>query len=105
MTAKKKTKKSESTETQSDAKTNELVNFVANNMLNNITLNQCVQLVQQVVVRDAETLVTKAEGDKLKEIEDAYFASIQASQQSASQKEPVQEDAVEETEEPELAGA
>ena len=85
MTDKKKSKKAKTSDTQSDAKINELVNFVANNMLNNITLNQVVQLAQQVIVRDANKLVTEAEGDKLKEIEDAYFASVQAAQQAGQQ--------------------
>ena len=100
MTDKKKTEKATNTESQDDNKTNELVNFVANNMLNNITLNQVVQLVQQVVVRDASTLVNEAEGDKLKEIEDAYFAAAQQAQSGTPESEPAGEE-----QEPELAGA
>ena len=69
-----KKSKTESTKNELTAaeEKKEIVNFVANNMLNNITLNQVVTLVQQVVVRDANTLVTDADADKLAEIEKAF---------------------------------
>ena len=65
--------------TAAEQKKGELVNFVANNMLNNITLNQVVTLVQQVVVRDANTLVTDADDEKLAEIEAALEEAKKAS--------------------------
>ena len=68
---KDKTESTKNELTAAEEKKGELVNFVANNMLNNITLNQVVTLVQQVVVRDANTLVTDADGDKLATIEKA----------------------------------
>jgi hypothetical protein len=69
---KSKTESTKNELTAAEEKKGEIVNFVANNMLNNITLNQVVTLVQQVVVRDANTLVTDADADKLAEIEKAF---------------------------------
>ena len=69
---KSKTESTKNELTAAEEKKGEIVNFVANNMLNNITLNQVVTLVQQVVVRDANTLVTDADDDKLAEIEKAF---------------------------------
>lgn len=58
----------------------ELVNFVANNILNNITLNQVVTLVQQVSVRDANTIVSEADDAKIKEIKTAFVEAVQQAQ-------------------------
>ena len=83
-----KTKSKETTKNElaeAEAKKNELVNFVANNMLNNITLNQVVTLVQQVVVRDANSLVTDADDDKLAEIEGALAAAKTAAEAPAEE--------------------
>jgi hypothetical protein len=76
---KDKTESTKNELTAAEEKKGELVNFVANNMLNNITLNQVVTLVQQVVVRDANTLVTDADGDKLADIEKALEEAKSAS--------------------------
>ena len=46
---------------------NEKVTFVANNILNSITLNQAVTVIQQVALRDANTIVEEADEEKLKE--------------------------------------
>lgn len=85
-----KTDNTESTKnelTAAEEKKGELVNFVANNMLNNITLNQVVTLVQQVVVRDANTLVTDSDDDKLAEIEKALEEAKAAANAPAEQNE------------------
>jgi alpha-N-acetylglucosamine transferase len=82
-------KKSTETEATSNAlkkaeeTKSELVNFVANNILNNITLNQVVTLVQQVAMRDANQVVNEADDAKLKEIGDALEAAKQASESPA----------------------
>ena len=68
-----------------EAKKNELVNFVANNLLNGITLSQAVTVIQQVVVRDAEKLVSDASPEKLAEIEEAYAQAQQAAQENAGE--------------------
>lgn len=64
--------------TAAEQKKKELVNFVANNILNGLTLNQTINVVQQVAMRDAETIVTEADEAKLKEIEDAYAKAVAA---------------------------
>ena len=56
---------------------NELVTFVANNILNSVTLNQTVTLLQQVALRDANTIVTQADDQKLQELKQALEASKQ----------------------------
>lgn len=71
---------------QAEEKKAELVNFVANNILNNITLNQVVTLVQQVAIRDANQVIDDADDEKLKEIEAALEAAKQpAAKQPADQ--------------------
>jgi Mg/Co/Ni transporter MgtE len=75
---------SKNTLAQAEARKGELVNFVANNILNNITLNQVVQMVQQVAVRDANTIVTEADDDKLNEIEQSLEANKKAAEEAAS---------------------
>lgn len=55
----------------------ELVNFVANNILNSITLNQVVTLVQQVSIRDANTIIDQADENKLKEIKTSFVDAVQ----------------------------
>ena len=54
---------------------NEMITFVANNILNGLTLNQAVTVVQQVALRDAGTIVKEADEDKIKEIKDAMAAA------------------------------
>lgn len=63
----------------------ELVNFVANNILNSITLNQVVTLVQQVSIRDANTIVEQADEAKLKEIKTAFVDAVQKAQVAEAQ--------------------
>lgn len=64
--------------TAAEQKKKELVNFVANNILNSLTLNQTINVVQQVAMRDAESIVTGADEAKLKEIEEAYQKAVAA---------------------------
>ena len=66
---------------------NEKVTFVANNILNSITLNQAVTVIQQVALRDANTIVEEADEEKLKEIEDAMKQAIEAAA-SGTEAEP-----------------
>ena len=76
-----------------------MITFVANNILNSITLNQAVTVVQQIALRDADTIVTEADEDKLKEISTAMQAAAQSEPQPVVQpeqqaaEEPVQEPA------------
>jgi hypothetical protein len=80
--------------TAAEAKKRELVNFVANNILNGLTLNQTIQVVQQVALRDANAIVSEADEEKLQEIEGAYeqakeqAAQAQAQEQAAAQPAP-----------------
>jgi hypothetical protein len=80
MSKKKSEKKEQATPPSADsaeptpeevAEKNDMVTFVANNILNSITLNQAVTVVQQIALRDANTIVTEADDDKLKEISTA----------------------------------
>ena len=80
MSKKKSEKKEQATSQATDtaeptpeevAAKNDMVTFVANNILNSITLNQAVTVVQQIALRDADTIVTEADDDKLKEISTA----------------------------------
>ena len=85
MTDKKKSKKQEIKDNASDAEVelspeeqahkNKLITFVANNILNSITLNQAGTVVQQVALRDAHTIVDEADDVKLKEIEAALITA------------------------------
>lgn len=75
-----------------------MITFVANNILNSITLNQAVTVVQQIALRDADTIVTEADEDKLKEISTAMQAAAQSEQQPVVQ--PEQQAAEEPVEEP-----
>lgn len=89
MAKKKSTKKENQTNVESTPEIEnkeELVNFVANNILNSITLNQVVTLVQQVSLRDANTIVTQADEAKLKEIQGAYTATQEQAQKNAQQQ-------------------
>jgi hypothetical protein len=58
--------------TAAELKKRELVNFVANNILNSLTMNQTIQVIQQVAMRDANTIVSEADETKLKEIEASF---------------------------------
>lgn len=90
MSKKKSDKKEQATPEAADtaeptpeevAVNNEMVSFVANNILNSITLNQAVTVVQQIALRDANTIVTEADDDKLKEISTAMEAAATQPQQ------------------------
>lgn len=88
-------KKSTSKDTKSNAKPEienkqELVNFVANNILNNITLNQVVTLVQQVSLRDADTIVSDADEEKIKEIKTAFVEAVQQAEKAQADAEKAQ---------------
>lgn len=75
--------------TAAEQKKSQLVNFVANNILNGLTLNQAIQVVQQVALRDANTLISEADQDKLQEIEAAYDKAVESAQaQAQEQAEP-----------------
>lgn len=83
--SKKKSTEKESTSNalkQAESKKAELVNFVANNILNNITLNQVVSLVQQVAIKDGTQIVDDADDAKLGEIEAALEANKKAAQEA-----------------------
>lgn len=97
MTTKKKTKtkKSEKTKEQTPAaepelspeeiaQRNEMVTFVANNILNNLTLNNCVTIVQQIALRDAQTIVRDADEKKFDEIVTAMAAQKKAAEEAAA---------------------
>lgn len=71
---------------EAEAKKRELVNFVANNILNSITLNQTITVVQQIAMRDANTIVTEADDEKLKQIEESYEAALASSQQAQAEQ-------------------
>jgi hypothetical protein len=81
MAKKKSTSKTEESNAKPEIENKEeLVNFVANNILNSITLNQVVTLVQQVSLRDAGTIVEQADEAKLKEIKTAFVEAVQQAQ-------------------------
>ena len=81
MAKKKSTSKAEESNAKPEIENKEeLVNFVANNILNSITLNQVVTLVQQVSIRDAGTIVEQADEAKLKEIKTAFVEAVQQAQ-------------------------
>lgn len=94
MTKKSKEKTSESNDEQAVeeltpeqlAEQNELITFVANNILNSITMNQTVTLLQQVSLRDATTIVKTADESKLQEIKDALEASKKPAEQPAAEQ-------------------
>ena len=71
---------------EAEAKKRELVNFVANNILNSITLNQTITVVQQIAMRDANTIVTEADDEKLKQIEESYEAAKASAQQAQAEQ-------------------
>ena len=71
---------------EAEAKKRELVNFVANNILNSITLNQTITVVQQIAMRDANTIVTEADDEKLKQIEESYEAAKANAQQAQAEQ-------------------
>lgn len=73
------------------AENNDKVTFVANNILNSITLNQAVTVIQQVALRDASTIVEEADEDKLKEIEDAMKQAIQSASEVGEKDTPAVE--------------
>lgn len=70
---------------EEQAKRNELVTFVANNILNSVTLNQTVTILQQVAMRDATTIVTQADDAKLVELEQALEASKKPADQAEAE--------------------
>ena len=86
-----------SEEESAEAETNQLTNFVANNILNSITLNQVVTIVQQVALRDAHQLVTTADDKKLAEIKGAFIAAVE----EANAKPPGDAEAADDVEEKE----
>lgn len=69
--------------TAAEQRKRELVNFVANNILNSLTMNQTINVVQQVALRDANQIVSEADETKLQEIETAYTNALQAAQGAA----------------------
>ena len=87
MAKKKSTSKTDTSNAKPEIDNKEeLVNFVANNILNSITLNQVVTLVQQVSIRDAGTIVEQADEAKLKEIKTAFVDAVQQAQAAQSQQ-------------------
>ena len=87
MAKKKSTSKTDTSNAKPEIDNKEeLVNFVANNILNSITLNQVVTLVQQVSIRAAGTIVEQADEAKLKEIKTAFVDAVQQAQAAQSQQ-------------------
>ena len=87
MAKKKSTSKTDTSNAKPEIDNKEeLVNFVANNILNSITLNQVVTLVQQVSIRDAGTIVEQADDAKLKEIKTAFVDAVQQAQTAQAQQ-------------------
>ena len=87
MAKKKSTSKTDTSNAKPEIDNKEeLVNFVANNILNSITLNQVVTLVQQVSIRDAGSIVEQADEAKLKEIKTAFVDAVQQAQAAQSQQ-------------------
>ena len=92
MAKKKSTSKKEESNAKPEIENkDELVNFVANNILNSITLNQVVTLVQQVSLRDAGTIVEQADQEKLTEIKTAFVAAVNQANASNQASESTQE--------------
>lgn len=71
---------------EEEAKRNEKITFVANNILNNLSLNAAVSIIQQISLRDARTIVEGADEAKLKEIDDAMTAQAKANAEAAQQQ-------------------
>lgn len=71
---------------EEEAKRNEKITFVANNILNNLSLNAAVSIIQQISLRDARTIVEGADEAKLKEIDDAMIAQAKANAEAAQQQ-------------------
>ena len=91
MAKKKSTSKKEASNAKPEIENKqELTNFVANNILNNITLNQVVTLVQQVSLRDADTIVGEADEAKLKEIKTAFVEAVQQAEKAQAEAEEAQ---------------
>jgi len=72
--------------TAAEQRKRELVNFVANNILNSLTMNQTINVVQQVALRDANQIVSDADEEKLTEIEAAYTNALQAAQSQQAEE-------------------
>lgn len=72
--------------TAAEQRKRELVNFVANNILNSLTMNQTINVVQQVALRDANQIVSDADEEKLTEIEAAYTNALQAAQNQQAEE-------------------
>ena len=84
----------------------ERITFVANNILNNLTMNQAVTIIQQISLRDASTIVDGGDEAKIKEIDDAMVAQQKAvEEQQAAQAAPEPAPEPAEKSEPELATA
>lgn len=77
--------------TAAEQKKRELVNFVANNILNGLTLNQTINVIQQVALRDANQIVSEADEEKLAEIEEAFKQAVE--QARAAEEEQAAESA------------
>lgn len=82
---------------EQQAEQNELITFVANNILNTITVNQTVTLLQQVSLRDAATIVKSADEDKLQEIKDALEASKKPAEEPDVAEEQSEQDDTEDS--------
>ncbi len=74
--------------TAAEQKKRELVNFVANNILNSLTMNQTINVVQQVALRDANQIISDADEEKLAEIEAAFDKAVS----QATEEQPVEEE-------------
>lgn len=76
--------------TAAEQKKRELVNFVANNILNGLTLNQTINVIQQVALRDANQIVSDADEEKLAEIEEAFKQAVEQARAAAAEAEAEQ---------------
>ena len=72
--------------TAAEQKKRELVNFVANNILNGLTLNQTINVIQQVALRDANQIVSEADEEKLAEIEEAFKQAVEQARAAAEEQ-------------------
>jgi len=79
---------SDETQTIVDAETREkMIVFVANNILNSVTLPQVVQAMRSVSMQEATTAVDGADEVQIKQIEANMLAAEKAAKEASEQSE------------------
>ena len=79
---------SDETQTIVDAETREkMIVFVANNILNSVTLPQVVQAMRSVSMQEATTAVDSADEVQIKQIEANMLAAEKAAKEASEQSE------------------